>query len=142
MREPIAHTRRIARKKVYDPEPFITRLEELLVGHNESYREASLGAGLDHQAVRRILSGQRPQMHICILLADHFGVNPNEFLELANWPKLKIFEVRTVSGENLSPEAVEVAVQIDHIGNPGTRRVVADAINIIVGIIVGKIIEA
>ena len=133
MQEPIAKTRRNARAQVYDPKPFVCRLEGLLEGHNESYREASLEAGLDHQAVRRILAGQRPQMHICILLADHFGINPNEFLELANWPKLKIFEVRSVSGENLSPEAVEVAVQIDRIANPGTRRAVADAIKILVG---------
>ncbi len=133
MTEPIAQTRRKARQQVYDPEPFVSRLEGLLEGHNESYRQASLEAGLDHQAVRRILAGQRPQMHICILLADHFGINPNEFLELANWPKLKIFEVRTISGETLSPEAVEVALQVDRIGNPGVRRAVADAIKTLVG---------
>ena len=133
MQEPIAKTRRKARATIYDPDPFIDRLEALLLQHNESYREASLGASLDHQAIRRILSGQRPQMHICILLADHFGINPNEFLTLANWPKLKIFEVRTVKGENLSPEAVEVALQVDRIGNPGTRRAIADAIITLVG---------
>lgn len=133
MQEPIAKTRRKARAQVYDPEPFVSRLEGLLEKHNESYREASLKAGLDHQAVRRILAGQHPQMHVCILLADHFGINPNEFLELANWPKLKIFEVRSISGEKLSPEAVEVAVQIDRIANPGTRRAVADAIKILIG---------
>ena len=133
MQEPIAKTRRKARAQVYDPEPLINRLEGLLEQHNESYREASLEAGLDHQAVRRILAGQRPQMHICILLADHFGINPNEFLELANWPKLKIFEVRSINGESLSPEAVEVAVQIDRIAIPGTRRAVADAIKTLVG---------
>jgi hypothetical protein len=132
MEEPIAKTRRNARAQVYDPEPFVSRLEGLLEGHNESYREASLEAGLDHQAVRRILAGQRPHMHVCILLADHFGINPNEFLEMANWPKLKVFEVRTVKGENLSPEAVEVAVQIDRIANPGSRRAVAEAIKTLI----------
>jgi hypothetical protein len=44
------------------------------------YREASLKAGLDHQAIRRVLDGQRPNMTACILLGNHFGVNPNEFL--------------------------------------------------------------
>lgn len=132
MQEPIAQTRRKARARVYEPEPFINRLEALLKQHNQSYREASLGAGLDHQAIRRILAGQRPQMHICILLADHFGINPNEFLALADWPTLKLFEVRSVVGENLSPEAVEVAVQIDRIANPGTRRAVAEAIKTLV----------
>jgi len=133
MQEPIAHTRRKARAQVYDPEPFVSRLEGLLEAHNESFREASLRASLDHQAIRRILAGQRPQMHICILLADHFGINPNEFLTLANWPALKLFEVRSLGGENLSPEAVEVALEIDRIANPGTRRAVANAIKTIVG---------
>jgi hypothetical protein len=128
MQEPIAHTRRKARQQVYDPEPFVSRLEGLLEGNNESYRQASLEAGLDHQAVRRILAGQRPQMHICILLADHFGINPNEFLILAGWPALKAFDIHTESAENLPPEAVEVAKEIARIPNPGTRKAVAEAI--------------
>lgn len=48
MQEPIAHTRRKARKQAYDPDPFVNRLEGLLEGHNESYRQASLESGLDH----------------------------------------------------------------------------------------------
>jgi hypothetical protein len=75
---------------------------------NESYRETGMDAGLDHQAIRRILAGQRPAMVNCILLADHFGVNPNEYLELAGWPMLKAFDVRNAASEILPPEAVEV----------------------------------
>ena len=128
MEKPIAKRRRETLKKKYNPEPMVKRLRELLEKHNESYREASLRAGLDHQAVRRVLEGQRPSMHITILLADHFGVNPNEFLELAGWPTLKVFDVSSVDTDNLPPEATEVALAIAKIPDPGTRSVVTDAI--------------
>lgn len=125
---PIAKSRLQARQAPYDPEPLKNRILQLLEQKNETYREASLDSGLDHQAVRRILAGARPAMHICILMADHFDVNPNEFLELAGWPTLKAFDIRTASAENLPAEAVDVAVEIARIPNPGTRKAVAEAI--------------
>jgi transcriptional regulator with XRE-family HTH domain len=125
---PIARARRIAYEKPYDPEPMVERIQTLLKKHNESYREAALRSGLDHQAVRRVLSGQRPSFTACILLADHFGVNPNEFLELAGLPKLKAFNIQTASADGLPTEAVDVAMDIARIQNPGTRKQVAEAI--------------
>ncbi len=128
-RTPPPTARRRALKRRYDPKPLKARVEQLLEGHNESYREAALRAGLDHQAVRRILSvGQRPAIQTCILLADHFGVNPNEFLELAGHPLLKVFEVKAVNTERLPPEAVDVALDLARISNPRTRKAVASAI--------------
>ncbi|HML39422.1 MAG TPA: helix-turn-helix transcriptional regulator [Bellilinea sp.] len=131
MEEPIAKARREAIHATFDPEPLITRIKELLKKHNESYREASLRSGLDHQAIRRILSGQKPQMHVCILLADHFGVNPNEMLHLAGWPTLKAFDVSVLDAVNLPPEATEVALAVAKISEPGVRREVTDAILIL-----------
>ncbi len=128
MDKPIAKAQQEAREMPYDPEPFIQRLKGLLEKHNESYREAGLDSGLDHQAIRRILSGQRPSMVNCILLADHFGVNPNEFLGLAGWPTLKAFDVRSADTEKLPPEAVEVALALAKIINPGRRKEVSHAI--------------
>jgi len=125
---PIAKSRLQSRQTPYDPEPFKERLLELLKQRNETYREASLNSGLDHQAIRRILGGRRPAMHICILLADHFGVNHNEFLQLGGWPTLRAFDIRTASAEKLPPEAVEVATDLARIPNPGTRKQVAEAI--------------
>ena len=122
MDQPIAKLRRETINKPYDAEPNIKRLRGLLEKHNESYREASLRAGRDHQGVRRVLEGQRPSMHICILLADHFGVNPNEFLTMAGWPALKVLDIRSIDTENLPPEAVEVAVALGKIENPGIRK--------------------
>ena len=128
MEKPIALAQRESLQKPFIPEPFIARLKELMEKHNESYREAGMNAGLDHQAIRRILSGQRPAMVNCILLADHYGVNPNEFLELAGWQTLNIFDIRSVDSAKLPPEAVEVALALAKIINPGTRKEVAQAI--------------
>ena len=129
---PIAKSLRQARTAPYDPEPLIKRIDELLEQHNESFREASLDSGLDHQAIRRIRAGYRPQITVCILLADHFGINPNELLILAGWPTLKAFDIHTESAENLPPEAVDVAKEIARIPNQGTRKVVAEAILVLV----------
>ena len=128
MEKPIAKAQKEAREMPYDPEPLIQRLKGLLEKHNESYREAGLDAGLDHQAIRRILSGQRPSMVNCILLADHFGINLNEFLELAGWPTLKTFEIQAIDSEKLPPEAVNVALAVAKISDPGTRKEVSEAI--------------
>ena len=125
---PIAEARRQARMEPFDSVPFNRRLDELLKQNKDSFREASLKSGLDHQAVRRIRAGLRPQMHVCILLADHFGINPNEILQLAGWPTLKAFDIHMESAENLPPEAVSVAKEIARIPNPGTRKTVAEAI--------------
>ena len=125
MEEPIAKARREAIHATFDSEPLISRIKDLLKKHNESYREASLRSGLDHQAIRRILSGQKPQMHICILLADHFGVNPNEILRLAGWPTLKAFDVSIVDVVNLPPETNELVRlglwRIDRSGHSSTK---------------------
>jgi len=128
-RTPPPTARRRALKKRYDPQPLRARVEQLLADHNESYREAALRAGLDHQAVRRILSvGQRPAVQTCILLADHFDLNPNEFLELAGHPPLKVFEIKATNAQRLPHEAVDVAVALARLSNPRTRKAVSAAI--------------
>jgi hypothetical protein len=86
---------------------------------------------LDHQAVRRVFEGFRPSMPTCILLANHFEINPNELLDLAGQPTLKAFEIQTASAEHLPPEAVEVALRISKIKDPGTRKQVAEAIQVL-----------
>jgi len=128
---PIAKRKKISYERPYDPARVVKRLKELLEQHNESYREAALATGLDHQAVRRVFEGYRPSMPTCILLANHFEINPNELLDLAGQPTLKAFEIQTASAEHLPPEAVEVALQISKIKNPGTRKKVAEAIKVL-----------
>jgi hypothetical protein len=106
---PIAKAVRRTRAKTYDPAPLKQRIDELLKQHKESFREAALSSGLDHQAIQRIRAGYRPNMTVCILLADHWGINPNELLMLAGWPRLKAFDIHTESAAHLPPEAVDVA---------------------------------
>lgn len=121
--------KRKSRNRNYNRELFETRLKELLEQHNESYREASLRSGLDNQAVGRYMTRHmRPNRESCIALADHFGINPNELLLLANWPPLKFFDVETASAESLPTEAVDVALAIAKIHDPGTRKAVAQAV--------------
>lgn len=77
-------------------------------GDEHIYVWMQLG-GLDHQVMRRLkeVHAKRPNMTYCILLADHFGINPNELLQLAGWPPLKVFDIKRASIDNLPTEAVE-----------------------------------
>jgi transcriptional regulator with XRE-family HTH domain len=118
-------------RKKYNSKPFVKRLEQLLEERNETWREASLSSGLDHQTIRRYMNGHRPDRQSLLVLADHFEVNPNEFLQLAGYPTMKIFEVKTKSAKALPPEAVDVAMDIARIADPGTRRAVVQAIRML-----------
>lgn len=70
----------------YDPEPLVSLLERLRAERNESYREASLNAGLDSETMRRYcVRHQRPEMQALIILAEHYEVNPNELLAAAGY---------------------------------------------------------
>ncbi|MEW5870071.1 MAG: hypothetical protein AB1894_12395 [Chloroflexota bacterium] len=128
MDTPFAKAKRQAMSANFKPQKLVARLTELLETRKESAREASLSSNLDHQAMRRFLDGQRPNMIACILLADHFEINPNELLELGGWPTLNAFNVKTASAENLPSEAVEVAIDVAKIADPGLRKEVAEAI--------------
>ena len=125
---PSIKERRKARKKDYDHDALVERLVSLTEERKESYREASLASGLDHQAINRVRFGKRPSLISCILLANHFEVDPNELIMMAGWPRVKAFDIHTETAENLPPEAVEVAMAVARIQNPGERRQVSDAI--------------
>lgn len=130
---PFAEARRRSKAADYDNTLFAARLKELLERRKETMREAALAAHLDHEAVFRIMKGTRPNMMAAILLADHFGVNPNEFLKLTGWPTLELFDVQVDRASHadelrLSPDALEVAVAVSRITDGNTRQKVVDAI--------------
>ena len=129
--ESLAEGRRKAKKHPYNPKPFVARVDQLIAERNISMRLAGIESGLDHQAIRRIKAGNRPDMTYCILLADYFDINPNELLQLADWPILKAFDIKRASAENLPPEAVSVALDIAKIPDPGTRKQVAQAVRVL-----------
>jgi hypothetical protein len=127
----LAKLKRVTRNKKYDPKPFIARIDQLSEEKNFSMRYVGIESGLDHQAIRRLKAGNRPDMMYCILLADFFDINPNELLQLARWPTLKAFDIQRASAENLPPEAVDVALDIAKIPDPGTRKQVAEAVRVL-----------
>jgi hypothetical protein len=129
--ESLAIGRRRARAKTFNPKPLIARIEQLMDESKVSMRKSGIEAGLDHQSIRRIKAGDRPDMTYCILLANYFDVNPNELLQLADWPTLNAFDIKRASAENLPPEAVDVALDIAKIPDPGTRKEVAKAVRVL-----------
>ena len=60
-------------------------LDEKLNERNESRREASLGAGLDHAAISRYINGTQPSVASCQKLAEYFGVPEKQVLEVAGY---------------------------------------------------------
>ena len=129
--EPLAKQKRDAKAKKYKPEPFVARIDQLIAEKNISMRYTGMESGLDHQAIRRIKSGRRPDMTYCILLANFFDINPNELLQLAEWPTLKAFDIKRATAENFPPEAVDVALDIARFPDPRTRKQVADAVRVL-----------
>lgn len=129
--ESLAAGRRRARAKKFNPKPFAARIDQLLAERNISMRQSGVDSGLDHESIRRMKAGDRPDMTYCILLADYFEINPNEFLQLADWPTLAAFDIKRASAENLPPEAVDVALDIAKIPDPGTRKEVAKAVRVL-----------
>lgn len=131
--KPLSKQKKDSKKKRFDPEPLITRLDQLMGEKNLSMRQVGIESGLDHQVIRRLkeVHAKRPNMTYCILLADYFGVNPNEFLQLAGWPTLEVFDIKQANADNLPPEAVDVALDIAKIPDPRTRKQVADAVRVL-----------
>ncbi len=131
--KPLSKQKKDTKRKSFDPKPLITRLEQLMGEKNLSMRQVGIESGLDHQVIRRLkeVHAKRPNMTYCILLADYFGINPNELLQLAGWPPLKVFDIKRASIDNLPSEAVDVSLDIAKIPDPRTRKQVAEAVRVL-----------
>jgi len=117
--------------KNYDSARLIATLEGLLAERNESYREASLRAGLDHGAVRRYMrDDQRPSRGSLLALADHFEVNPNDLLVRAGYQPMKMFERDAVDLAGLTPDVRQLADDLERIGDPVLRRRLTEALRL------------
>ena len=116
----------------YDPIRLAQVLDELRQGRNESYRETSLNAGLDHGALRRyICDSRRPQRQALIALADHFGVNPNELLPLAGYPPMKLFERMAVDPDSLPSDIGGLVEDLQRIPDRAQRRKLVEAVRLL-----------
>jgi transcriptional regulator with XRE-family HTH domain len=119
----------------YNPTRLAQVLDELRQARNESYREASLRAGLDHGALRRYLcDGRRPQRQALIALADHFGVNPNELLPLAGYPPMRLFEQAAMDPGALPSDLGALVEDLQRIPDRALRRKLVEAVR---GLIAG-----
>jgi transcriptional regulator with XRE-family HTH domain len=116
----------------YDPIRLAQVLDELRQGRNESYRETSLNAGLDHGALRRyVCDGRRPQRQALIALADHFGINPNELLPLADYPPMKLFERVAVDPDSLPSDIGGLVEDLQCIPDRAQRRKLVEAVRVL-----------
>jgi hypothetical protein len=117
----------------YDPEPLVRMLEHLRAERNESYRAASLNAGLDPETMRRYcVRKQRPQMQALIILADHYRVNPNDLLQAAGYRPLELFERVEVDPESVPSDVKELMDDLSRIADPVLRRRVVEAIRLLI----------
>ena len=131
--KPLSKQKKDTKRKKFDPTPLVNRIESLMAEKNLSMRQVGIESGLDHQVIRRLkeVQAKRPNMTYCILLADYFGVNPNEFLQLAGWPALNVFDIKRASIDSLPTEAVDVALDIAKIPDRRTRKQVAEAVRVL-----------
>lgn len=107
----------------YDPEPFVAFVTRLLEERNETYREAAMRAGLDRSSVWRFLHQEvRPHRDACILLAQHFQVNPNEMLALGGYEPIALFDLSLSSADEFPPEVKTLARSLTAIANIEKRR--------------------
>lgn len=106
------------------PEAFLQLLQNLQADNNLSARGMSLKAGLNYDAIYRVQHGHRPTITTCILLANCFHHNPNEYLELAGWSRLEIFDL----SPELPPDVADLADDLARIQPEAVRRDVVRAI--------------
>ena len=112
----------------YDAAPLAELLRRLVAERDESYRKASLQAGLDRGALFRFVEqGRRPARDSLIVLADYFGVNPNELLELAGYAPLAAF----AGQERLPQETAGVVQRLVAIEDAVTRSRVISAVEVL-----------
>ena len=109
-------------KQDYDVNSFRDFVEPLLEQREESYRQASMEAGLDETAISRYFRGTHPMRDACIALADHFGINPNEMLEAAGYEPLHFFDRRLIDPNALPPDIEQLMGEIMKIENKNVRQ--------------------
>lgn len=116
------------RTKSYDAERFRKFVEPLLDQRSESYRRASMAAGLDETAISRYFSGTQPMRDACIALADHFDINPNELLKVAGYEPLRFFDRRLVDPDALPPDVEQFVGEIMQLEDEAVRREMVDTL--------------
>jgi transcriptional regulator with XRE-family HTH domain len=123
----------------YDQEQFVPFVQRLLAERNETYREAAIRAGLDRSSVWRFLNkGTRPHRDACILLAQHFEVNPNEMLAAAGYEPIALFDLSMADPDEYPPEVKALARALTEIPGAAKRRRLCTLLGALVDLVVGE----
>ena len=112
----------------YEVDRFRNFVKPLLEQRDESYRQASMSAGLDETAISRYFRGTQPMRDACIALADHFGVNPNEMLKAAGYAPLHFFDRRLIDPNAIPPDVEQFLGEIMKIENETIRKEMIEAL--------------
>jgi len=116
----------------YDGERLVRLLRRLMAERRESMREASLRAGVDRGTLGRILrEGKRPSVQTVILLANHFGLHPNDLLEMAGYPRLEIFRRATEDPASIPDDLRDLVQDLQAISDLAERKRVVEAVRIL-----------
>lgn len=116
-------------ESAYDKERLVRLLRRLMAERRESMREASLRAGVDRGTLGRILrEGKRPSVQTVILLANHFGLHPNDLLEMAGYPPLEIFRRATEDPGSIPDDLRDLIQDLQAISDPLERKRVVEAV--------------
>ncbi len=116
-------------KRTYDPRPLVELLSRLMAERKESMREASLQAGVDRGTLGRILrEGKRPSVQTVILLANHFGLHPNDLLEMAGYPPLEIFRRAIDDPASIPDDLRDLVEDLQAIPDLAERKRVVEAV--------------
>jgi hypothetical protein len=109
--------------KPYDRPALADYLDRQRQAHNESFREASLAAGLDHGAMLRYVKHHtRPTRESC----------PNEILTRAGYDPLHFFDRSLVDPAELAPEVADLALYLNRLSPLARRREVCQAVRALV----------
>lgn len=98
-------------------------LSEECKRRNLSWREASLGAGLDHGAISRFIGGGVPNTESCKKLSSYFKVSEDTILSLAGH--------RNIGDQELDPEIAAIAKRIGEVPPDRRNRVMRTVLSIL-----------
>lgn len=112
----------------YEVDRFRNFVKPLLEQLDESYRQASMSAGLDEAALSRYFRGTQPMRDACIALADHFGINPNEMLKAAGYDPLHFFDRRLIDPNAIPPDVEQFLGEIMKIETATIRKEMIEAL--------------
>jgi hypothetical protein len=122
----------MSKRKQYDPEPLKRYLLTLLRRTGESYRRASLAAGLPHNAIAKcMIEGSAPADFTCIALASPLWGKPQRLAPTGRARPALPFSSVPVPENRMDPNIRELATLLQQIEDPAIRIQVVEALKVL-----------